>query len=268
MARSASAKAPPAVTSRSLSFEKFEELPQLVGHMDEDGTARLEPDSKYSPTNHSEPPRSLRKALDAAVNSGRESSPDAGSGSQSEEDYDALKHDPNAMVVGGKGGGFVAEANGKGVADPDVEESFEEIKASVKPRPGAARLKSIPITLNRLNEKGRYILTADDEALREILRVGIERVGSQVSIQTLSGSPLTLNRRRIQPQLNGEVNSVIWSLRAVSQHSTDRMLNPPTHHSTGFSRFFGWELLSICFKLLPGTTRSMEILSVRTRLWD
>ncbi|PMD44299.1 MBOAT family protein [Hyaloscypha variabilis F] len=42
-------------------------------------------------------------------------------------------------------------------------------------RPGPPRLKSIPVTLNKLNEKGRYILTADDDALREILRTGIER---------------------------------------------------------------------------------------------
>jgi sterol O-acyltransferase len=235
MARSASAKAPPIVTSRSSSSEKFEKVPQLVGHMDEDGTAHLEPDSKITPTNPPEPPQSLKKALDAAVDSGRESSPDAGSESQSEEDYDALTHDPNAIVVGGKGGGFAAEANGKGLGDPSVEKSFEEIKA--KSRPGAARLKSIPITINKLKEKGRYILTADNDALREILRIGIERVCGFMGMW--SESLLTPNRRRIQPLPNGGVNSVIWSSHAVSQHSTDRMLSPPTHHSMDFSRFSG-----------------------------
>lgn len=143
--------------------------------MDDDGTACLEPDSTFSPKSRSEPPRSLKKALDAAADTRRGSLTDGGSESQSEEDYDALKLDPNTIVKGGKGGGF--EANGKGTTGASVETSFQEIKSSsLKPRPGAARLKSIPVTLNKLQEKGRYILTADDDALREILRIGIERV--------------------------------------------------------------------------------------------
>ncbi|TVY92455.1 Sterol O-acyltransferase [Lachnellula willkommii] len=174
MAPSASAEAP-VVTSRSLSDEKFEKVPQLVGHMDEDGTAHLKPDSTFTRPSNSEPPRSLKKALDAAADNRRGGSSDAGSETQSEEDYDALRLDPNAVVLGGKGGGFAAEANGKGVDNPDVDKALENIKSSSLSRPAAARLKSIPITLNKLKEKGRYILTADDDALREILRVGIER---------------------------------------------------------------------------------------------
>jgi sterol O-acyltransferase len=142
--------------------------------LDDDGTARLQPD-----LGRSEPPRSLKQALDAVADTRRGSSSDGGSESQSEEDYDALKHDPNTIVKSGKGGGFTSEANGNGTTSTSVvETSFQEIKSSsLKPRPSAARLKSIPVTLNKLEEKGRYILTADDDALRKILRIGIERVG-------------------------------------------------------------------------------------------
>jgi sterol O-acyltransferase len=111
-------------------------------------------------------------ALDAVEGSRRNSSADSTSGSASEEDYDAFRHDPMAVVAGGKGGGFengtAAEANGS--------KTYESLKVPLNSRPGPARLKSIPVTLNKLKEKGRYILTADDDALREILRNGIERV--------------------------------------------------------------------------------------------
>lgn len=233
--------------------------------MDEDGIAHLQPDSTSPPTGKVEPPRSLKNALDAAAGSRGDSSSDAGTESQSEEDYDALRHDPNAIVVGGKGGGFAEEANGKGAVKQHVEKSFEEIKSASKSRPKASRLKSIPITLNRLQEEGRYILTADDDALKEILRIGIERVG--VSVGIMSDFLLTGNRRRIPPQANGEVNLVTWFSLAASQHLTDKMLNLPTRHSMDFSPSFGWELLSIWFRLLPGITRNMKTRLVRTSLW-
>lgn len=170
MASSPAAQPPQIVTSR---IDSSDNIPQLVGHNDENGNPNLpNPSAKTA-----EPPRSLKKAIDGAAESRRAVSSDGGSESQSEEDYDALKHDPTAMVAGGRGGGFAEELNGKEVVNRTVEKSFEEIKSSSKSRPGATRLKSIPITLNRLKEKGRYILTADDDALREILRIGIERVG-------------------------------------------------------------------------------------------
>ena len=123
----------------------------------------------------SNPPRSLKAVLESVADSRRESSGDTTSELSSEEDYDALKHDPEAIIAGGKGGGFVAETNGK-TLDANKNKSYEEIKVPSRSRPGPTRLKSIPVTLNKLKEKGKYILTADDEALREILRIGIERV--------------------------------------------------------------------------------------------
>ena len=149
---------------------------QLIGQLGADGIANLQADLKYSLPSRSNPPRSLKAALDA-TESRRDSSGYTTSDS-SEEDYDALKHEPSAVIVGSTGGGFEkdqVENSGLGI---NGNRTYEEIKVPIKSRPTPTRLKSIPVTLNKLNEKGRYILTADDEALREILRVGIERVSS------------------------------------------------------------------------------------------
>jgi len=163
---------PLALASRSSSMDK---VPQLVGQLNADGTASLKADDTYTQPRRAEPPRSMKMALGALDSSRRNSSADSASESASEEDYDAFRHDPMAVVAGGKGGGFEGAANGNGV-ETNGNKTYESVKVPTNSRPGPARLKSIPVTLNKLKEKGRYILTADDDALREILRTGIERV--------------------------------------------------------------------------------------------
>jgi sterol O-acyltransferase len=116
----------------------------------------------------------LKAALDAVADSRRDSSASTASESASEEDYDAFRHDPMAIVAGGKGGGF--ETTNRKASDANGSKTYELLTVSSDSRPSPTRLKSIPVTLNKLKEKGRYILTADNEALREILRTGIERV--------------------------------------------------------------------------------------------
>jgi sterol O-acyltransferase len=166
------AATPPTTASRSSSIDK---VPQLVGQLNSEGIASLEADPTYIQPRRSNPPRSLKTAFDAVADSRRDSSASTTSESASEEDYDAFRHDPMAVVAGGKGGGFEGVANGK---TPVVNgnKKYESLKVPSNLRPGPTRLKSIPVTLNKLKEKGRYILTADDDALREILRTGIERV--------------------------------------------------------------------------------------------
>lgn len=104
------------------------------------------------------------------------------------EDYDTLKLDPAAVVKGSKGGGV---ENGpilapKRMADSMSEESSNssEEPASYKtnqplPRkptsPSFARRKSIQVVLEKTDEKGRYIIRADDPEIRDIIRHGIER---------------------------------------------------------------------------------------------
>jgi sterol O-acyltransferase len=141
----------------------LDQAPQLSGQLNADGIARLEVDSSYSAPRAPNPPRSLKAALEAVTDAGRNDS-DATS-TASEEDYDALKHDPMAVVNGARGGGFI--------------EARESVKVELntpfpKSRPGPGRLQNIPATLNKSKEHGRYILTADDHALREPL--GIEHV--------------------------------------------------------------------------------------------
>ncbi|KUJ15743.1 MBOAT-domain-containing protein [Mollisia scopiformis] len=175
MLRHGSGNAPPKIASRTSSIDK---VPQLVGQLNADGIASLEADPAYAKPSRSNPPRSLKTALDAATDSRRNSSGDTTS-ETSEEDYDNLKHDPAAVVGGGKGGGYEEEVV-RTQSTPELDgngnghKSYEALKVP-HTRPGAPRLKSIPVTLNKLKEKGRYILTADDEALRDILKSGIER---------------------------------------------------------------------------------------------
>ena len=152
----------------------LDKAPQLVGQLHADGIASLHEDTTYSPPKGSRAPRSLKAALDAVAGSGLSSNAsDTASETASEEDYDAMKHEPSAVVAGGKGGGFT-----HGAKTPDLGKSYEELKApfSKKSKPTPPRLKSIPVTLNKLNERGRYVLTADDDSLRELLKLGIERV--------------------------------------------------------------------------------------------
>jgi sterol O-acyltransferase len=131
--------------------------PRLVGRLSADGTATLDADNTSSVN-----------VTDSRGHWPVEASPDVGtsrsaSESGAEEDYESVQHSAAEIVEGGKGGGFEEQpVHGKS-------------KLSAR-RPDPTRLKSIPITLDRLAEKGKYVLTADKSALREILKLSIERV--------------------------------------------------------------------------------------------
>lgn len=180
--RTSSGNAPPRIHKQTSSIGK---VPQLVGQLSADGTASLEVDPHYQPLSRSNPPRSLKTALDAVANDSRRNSSGDTQSETSEEDYDTLRHDPSAVVGGGKGGGYEEtesshsspDLNGHTTANGNGFKTYEALKTDTHKRPVTPRLKSIPVTLNKLKEKGRYILTADDEALRDILKSGLERVG-------------------------------------------------------------------------------------------
>ncbi len=175
MSRLSAGDAPTAVSSRSSSMEK---VPQLVGQLNADGTATLRADTLLLPQGGLDhPPRSLKMALDAAAHTRRRySTGDTPSEISSEEDYDAMQHDPGTILPGGKGGGVEVDASRPTTPLVNGAKTYEDLQIPSKKRPGVTRLKSIPVTLNKLKEKGKYILTADDGALREILRAGVERV--------------------------------------------------------------------------------------------
>ena len=196
MAGPAIAAEPPALNNGSSSLDN---APQLVGELNSDRIANLREDTAYASSANTRAPRSLKAALEAVTGLGRSTNgSDAASETASEEDYDAMRHDPSAVVAGAKGGGFT-----NGAKTPDIEKTYEEFNApsSKKSRPGPLRLKSISVTLNKLKEHGRYVLTADDDALKEILKVGIERVrispkGVGINTNTLQEkNPVAAKRR-------------------------------------------------------------------------
>lgn len=88
-----SSKRPPVTTNTSSSLD---EKSNSIGSSNSDNYLRV--DTAATSAN-SRRPRSLKAALDSV---GSSRTPESGS----EEDYDALKPDPSAIAVGGKGGGY------------------------------------------------------------------------------------------------------------------------------------------------------------------
>ncbi|KAJ9649030.1 Sterol O-acyltransferase 2 (Sterol-ester synthase 2) [Coniosporium apollinis] len=100
-----------------------------------------------------------------------------------EEDYDELKPDPSAIVEGSKGAGVEnEEAMLAGKANTSVSSerspSYEAVRAPSRNGKSEellrSRRKSVQVIVEKTN-KGRYVLTADDPEIREVLRQGIQR---------------------------------------------------------------------------------------------
>jgi hypothetical protein len=152
--------------------------PRLVGKLDANGIASLEADGialngKYPGI----PARSLKVALDAAALANGHSgaaTPD----STSDEDYDKLQHDPLTVVAGGRGGGFTREGSGAAGSIERNKGPENGQQKSRRSRSTPPNLTSIPVTLKKADQKGQYYLIADDAELKEILKMGFERVHS------------------------------------------------------------------------------------------
>ncbi|TAQ89374.1 hypothetical protein B7494_g2302 [Chlorociboria aeruginascens] len=189
MAQTSSSNPLPIITSRSSSLEK---VPQLVGQLNSDGIANLEVDGPHASTNNG-PSRYLKASLETnidytkghPINTSSESTSE-----EEEEDYDSLRHDPRTIVDGGKGGGY------SGKRSSTSNPSYEELKTPKSlPKPNSSRLKSIPVTLNKLEENGRYVLTADDDTLRELLKISVEREKNPSAKRRSKFSDLVFTRR-------------------------------------------------------------------------
>lgn len=170
IATSHPASGPPNAKTRTSSLDQSGRLKESVGA---NGISDLEVQMDNTPSTSptTEQPRSMRVALSAIA------SRDSFDSSTSEEDYDQLKHDPETVMAGSHGGGFGGSG---GLRKQKFKEEvvFEALNPRTEQRPKPQRLRSIPITLKESDQKGRYILTADDFELREILRIGEEKVGS------------------------------------------------------------------------------------------
>lgn len=107
-------------------------------------------------------------------------------GSQDEDDYDLLEIDPTTVLRGSKGGGLQSEPTLDIPQEMNLSTQYETIigKGPTRPSPNtnsssrpalSGRRQSFSIKLEKTNEKGRYILKADDPELRDILRSGLQR---------------------------------------------------------------------------------------------
>lgn len=165
----------------------LDKTPRLVGRLDATGIASFEADETAS-NGHSPgpPPRSLKVALDAAALVNGHSGVTTPE-SASEEDYDKLQHDPLTVVAGGKGGGFShGQDDGASHVEPSIEPETG-LHKSRRSRSTPPNLTSIPVTLKKADQKGQYYLIADDTELKEILKMGFERV--RRTDNTLSALP-------------------------------------------------------------------------------
>lgn len=129
---------------------------ELSGSLDTDGYAKLQSNGFATTNGTTNRPGALKIALDnAKASQPRDDSPD--STDSKFESYDSQTPHPDTIKEGSSGG--------------QVEVDIDEQTA----RRGLARRGSIPIRLERTDKKGRYLLTADDPEIRDILTRGLQR---------------------------------------------------------------------------------------------
>ena len=140
---------------------------QLTGSVGEDGIATLRAEHASGNGHAVHPERSQQSPGGAAV----EDSDD------SIEDYDQLELDPDTLVAnsrksmdaGWRPSGAPQGANG--AANRRQSEPAERRK----------KRNSIQITLERTEQKGRYVLTAENPVIKELLRKGLEREDAEAA---------------------------------------------------------------------------------------
>ncbi|KAI9736816.1 MAG: acyl-CoA/sterol acyltransferase [Claussenomyces sp. TS43310] len=154
----------------------LDEAPQLVGQLGQDGIANLKIDRNATSDRHStsEPPHSLKAALDAVAGSRGHNGHSDATSTASEEDYDNLRHDPQTMIMGGRGGGFLGSEEVSRI-DQKVDTDSETTNSSKPKRPGLLSFKSIPVTLKKADEEGKYYLIADDVELKKLSKLSHEK---------------------------------------------------------------------------------------------
>lgn len=151
---------------------------QLTGSLTHDGLAALRP--AHSPENTNGAPRSARPVGQGVHNAGLgspEPSATANSSDDSDEaieNYDDLQIDPDTLIV-----------NARKSMDDTYRPNGEMAgggKEDEQPSGSSHRKRnSIQIRLERTDKKGRYILTADDPEIKDILRKGIEKEEAETS---------------------------------------------------------------------------------------
>lgn len=157
------------MTTSHLFQTGLEEAPSLKGHLKSNGVASLEVDTSES---RRAGLNSLRAAIQEAQLTANSSSGESETASSPSdygdiEDYDTLKPNSNRAEKNSYDGD---ETLGKG-----NNPRHGELKKDVT-KPAFKRMKSIPIILKKSDKEGKYFLRADNAGIRQLLKMGIERV--------------------------------------------------------------------------------------------
>ena len=112
----------------------------------------------------------------------------------SDEDYDTLKVDPSAVVMGGKGGGFLAKED-QTWNEKYLEKHFIGTSEERSGETRRERQQSIPVKLERTDKTGTYLLTSDDPELRELLATVTQRASGDGKKRRAKFSDLIFTRQ-------------------------------------------------------------------------
>ncbi|KAK0873153.1 Sterol O-acyltransferase 2 (Sterol-ester synthase 2) [Friedmanniomyces endolithicus] len=171
MADSAPPRRPPLDSKDTL------DAPHLLGSIGRDGLAALQADMSAGSNGHVRPAKSQTEARDfsnpQATASGNESAVEDES-DETIEDYDELQLDPDTLIANSR----------KSMSEPYRPSLGVSMETNGQDRfkPGRPKKRnSIQIRLEKTDRKGRYVLTADDPEIREVLRRGIEREEQEMS---------------------------------------------------------------------------------------
>ncbi|KAF2157818.1 hypothetical protein K461DRAFT_326047 [Myriangium duriaei CBS 260.36] len=91
------------------------------------------------------------------------------------EDYDFLKIDPDTLVHGSQGGFNDRRASLDDRVKPTPRQQQGRIRRSSESSVSDGGRRRLQMRLEKTEEAGRYILTADDEEVQEILKMGMAR---------------------------------------------------------------------------------------------
>lgn len=136
------------------------------------GNLSLDLDSQSRSSNESPNDQVVKSIPTSDISTRREAK-----ANQDEDDYDLLEVDPANVLRGSKGGGLRAEPTLDVPQEINPGTRYQSIIGQNSPsKPGRQRRRqSFSIKLEKTNEKGRYILKADDPELRHILHDGLQK---------------------------------------------------------------------------------------------
>ncbi|KAI6883161.1 hypothetical protein KC355_g21922, partial [Hortaea werneckii] len=157
------------------SHDTFEHK-SLSGKLSHDGLAALSADQPAASNGTALRPAKTTESRDFGTRSESAVQDEKDDGSDDTiEDYDDIELDPDTMVANSRKS--LEEVYRPATGNSDREKQGDTPNVTSPPTSPSKHRKrnSIQIRLERTDKKGRYILTADDPEIKDILRKGIER---------------------------------------------------------------------------------------------